>query len=74
MYAIWVTRSVTDSQAKQIERVLKGTDYTLSRLNIPGTVRTWIERPNDGTNDYLFRRQEASAIMSEVESIIGETK
>ena len=54
------TYQVSDSVADRINERIKQLDSTavfVGPVSIPGnTIRGWIERPNDGSNDYNFRR------------------
>ena len=61
-YFILVTKKkVAKTAAKKIDQLIKEIDSTASfvaPLSIPGSeVKGWLERPNDGTNDYNHARE-----------------
>jgi len=60
-YVFTTTAKVTKAAAKRINRAIKSLDESASfvgPLKIAGNQTTgWIERPNDGTNDYPERRK-----------------
>jgi hypothetical protein len=66
------TCDVTEAQAEQIDRAVKQVDPEMEFVrHYAAGDRThgWLERPNDGTNDYDFRResnQQARAIADEI--------
>lgn len=64
-------RTVTQAAASRIDLAVKAIDPTASfvgPLSIPGNDTTgWIERPNDGTNDYGYRREEAKRMREAME-------
>lgn len=68
-YVFTTTAKVTKAAAKRINRAIRAIDDTaefVGPLAIPGNRTTaWIERPNDGTNDYIEvsqRNQQMAAI------------
>jgi len=61
-YFIFTTSTkITKAAAKRIQKRIKAIDSTADftgPLSIPGSRTTgWIERPNDGTNDYSHVRE-----------------
>ncbi len=60
-YVFTTTAKVTQAAAKRIAKAIKEIDDTaefVGPVSIPGNqVKAWIERPNDGTNDYNHVRE-----------------
>jgi hypothetical protein len=60
IYFVWTTTAeVTRANAARINRAVQQVDPTMGfrRHYAPrNALHGWLERPNDGTNDYLWRR------------------
>ena len=68
-YIFTTTAKITKATAKRINMAIKAIDESadfIGPLSIPGSdTKGWIERPNDGTNDYnhvVARNNEMAAI------------
>lgn len=59
-YFLWATKTaVSKAKEGRIDKAVRAIDPTMSFVthNHPGTaLRGWLVRPNDGTNDYAYRR------------------
>ena len=68
-FILVVKKKVAKTAAKKIDQLIKEIDSTASfvaPLSIPGSeVKGWLERPNDGTNDYNHV-QERNLQMAEI--------
>lgn len=76
-YFVWTTRTkATKKQAREINRLVKEIDETMDFIgpvSIPGNeTHGWLERPNDGTNDYAFRRDDNNLCVAVAKKILGK--
>ena len=73
-YVATTKTKATKKQAAEIRRLIAeiDNDAVFVSVSIPGNdIKGWIERPNDGTNDYNFRRANNRRMAEIMHGIIG---
>ena len=74
-YFIWSTQKhITEVQAAEINSAIKAiqNDADFVRHYAPGNpTHGWIERPNDGTNDYNYQRELNRKCAEAAKKILG---